>query len=265
VELDFQAIRSVQYEILLTVDEIFSAIDFKYFLDFGTLLGARRHKGFIPWDDDIDIATAPANLRSFCTDGSKLLPEHLIVVPHPVFPPALKIVDTRYSIIERSKLHASGTHCISPGIDLFPFGYYRRLSRLLPTNTVGRIAQKRPTAGTRARVMLKQNPSTAVTFLAIAGIPTSLLSSFEDLVQIEPGHNWMNGDPDLLVGHTLAMGTGIRSLPHSAVFPLQTIEFEKREFLAPKDTDAYLTKLYGDWRRPVEYPHHVLKAWKNTH
>ena len=42
-------------EIKKKIDEICKELDLKYCLAYGTLIGAIRHKGFIPWDDDIDI------------------------------------------------------------------------------------------------------------------------------------------------------------------------------------------------------------------
>lgn len=47
--------KAVFYEMLKEIDKACNERGLKYFLSYGTLLGAIRHKGFIPWDDDMDI------------------------------------------------------------------------------------------------------------------------------------------------------------------------------------------------------------------
>ena len=261
MDLDYKQVRQVQFDILLEVERQAACLGVQYFLDFGTLLGARRHKGFIPWDDDIDIAMSPKSLEFFRDNVKALLPRHLRVAPHPVFPPAIKLEDRRYFVQERSNLSRSGTAVSHPGIDVFPFGFYKRVSRFLPTKTVGRIAQKRPTAKARAQLLLAGRSINAIPFWAIASIPPVALRAYANLIEGGSGMNWAGGNSTELLGHALAMGTGAKNLPYSTVFPLREIEFEGRQFLAPNDSDAYLTLLHGDWRQPVEFPRHLLKAW----
>ncbi|WP_288162054.1 LicD family protein [Dubosiella newyorkensis] len=55
VELDLKNVQNISLEILKTISDICEKKGFNYYLMYGTLLGAIRHEGFIPWDDDLDI------------------------------------------------------------------------------------------------------------------------------------------------------------------------------------------------------------------
>lgn len=62
---DLHRVQEIDYNLLCAVDEICKKNDIQYFLFFGALLGAIRHKGQIPWDDDIDIAMTRENYLRF--------------------------------------------------------------------------------------------------------------------------------------------------------------------------------------------------------
>ena len=75
-------IHKLQLEILDTVDGICKKNNIKYFLSGGTLLGAIRHKGFIPWDDDIDLWMTRKNYDKFYKLIKTVLPKEYFAMDY---------------------------------------------------------------------------------------------------------------------------------------------------------------------------------------
>ena len=63
--LTLQETQQIALEILHTVAEICEQLELRYYLVYGTLIGAVRHHGFIPWDDDVDIMMPRPDYEQF--------------------------------------------------------------------------------------------------------------------------------------------------------------------------------------------------------
>ncbi len=64
-----------QIRVLNDIDEVCAKLGIRYFADWGTLLGAVRHGGFIPWDDDFDLCMFRDDYTRFLYEGLKLMPD----------------------------------------------------------------------------------------------------------------------------------------------------------------------------------------------
>ena len=97
----------------------------RYYFTDGSAIGALRHRGFIPWDDDIDISMPREDYNLFMKYAPKELPAHLCVISiknTPSYPNLHgKVQETRRNIVEAAERAAGYTLSTGIFIDLFPF------------------------------------------------------------------------------------------------------------------------------------------------
>ena len=122
-ELELSEVQSAALRIFKIIDEICCREGMRYWLAFGTLLGAVRHKGFIPWDDDIDIVM-PRNdyerfLDYFRANKDRLRP---LVIVNPVDRPGTPFLITRVSDTTYKMIGEFGDYVSELGVfvDIYP-------------------------------------------------------------------------------------------------------------------------------------------------
>ena len=72
-------LKNIEIDILKEFTLVCDKLELKYYIIAGTLIGAIRHDGFIPWDDDIDVAMPREDYEKFILQGQDLLPSHLFI------------------------------------------------------------------------------------------------------------------------------------------------------------------------------------------
>lgn len=106
MEYDLTKVHEANLKILKEIDRICRKYKIKYMLDAGTLLGAVRHKGFIPWDDDADVAFTRANYDAFLKVVRRELPDGMELITPQAFGGGSRFFDfTARIIYKNSKTH----------------------------------------------------------------------------------------------------------------------------------------------------------------
>ena len=123
-EKDNSQLRQLQLyelELLKTFAEICEKNDLKYYLIGGTMLGAVRHKGFIPWDDDIDVGMPRKDYQRFMEIAGDDIPSHYIFLNYRKDRDYLRyfsrLVDTRVKVYNDSN---TDTLVENAWMDIFP-------------------------------------------------------------------------------------------------------------------------------------------------
>ena len=118
---------AAQLEVLNDIDKTCTENEIQYFAEWGTLLGAVRHHGFIPWDDDMDICMKRADYEKFLRIYDKIMPENYtiynITTDTETDDFLSRVINGRS--INFDKIHLEKYHGFpySAGIDIFPLDF----------------------------------------------------------------------------------------------------------------------------------------------
>ncbi|MBT0931723.1 LicD family protein [Streptococcus infantarius subsp. infantarius] len=117
-----EKLHQIDLEIVKNVIKICEKYNLKYFMLGGTMLGAIRHGGFIPWDDDIDLGMPRKDYETFLEIAEKELPDYLQVVNYKNTPSyqyyITRIQDKNVKVIE--KRIGNDSKFTYASIDIFP-------------------------------------------------------------------------------------------------------------------------------------------------
>ena len=227
-----------QLSILEEIVRICQKHQIDYWLDGGTLLGAVRHGGFIPWDDDIDIAMREEDLERFIRVAPGELREGLFLQTPQNEPdckePIVKVRDLNSFYVEGGDNFAAD----------YQKGLYVEILPMINYPTLPRKWVKRITLGISRSysILRKAHYYSLRSFAEFFWFGAKYLLSFclwKMLYPIRPKDVYIS---NILLNN----GYGIMHRQDS-VFPLGTIMFEGKSFSAPCNPDAYLSDLYRNY------------------
>lgn len=227
-------------DILIEIDRICKKNDIQYWIDYGTLLGAIRHGGFIPWDDDLDICIWDKDFERFQKICLNELPSWLFLQNEQTDPKSsmgnglIKIRDKESLYIHEFE-NFRRDYNKGIFIDVFKYQGYSKFPSKLLYYLLRRIS--------RAYGFSHYNP--ALTLKNIIGYfvyPISYIIHNALLFLCN-----LNTKKNFYVGCTPERYGCGKISKFKDLFPLQDITFEGHKFMAPNNPDAFLTNEFGDY------------------
>ena len=235
---NLRACQLKELEILKEIDRICRLHQIPYWLDGGTLLGAVRHGGFIPWDDDIDIAMRLEDLSRFKEAALReLRPEFFLQTAEtdPECPVTGVKVRDMNSLCVEGREDMTARYQKGLFVDIFPFIDYPDMS----ARTVKRVAKG---ICKSHAILHAPHPYT--------------LRAVAEWVKFTTLNVWYHIEWKILCA-TRKKGTYLSNILTNngygimhridSVYPIGEIQFEGYTFCAPHNPDAYLKDLYKNY------------------
>lgn len=264
-EIAIDELKNIQVDILQAIHDYCSAHGLKYSLCGGALIGAIRHKGFIPWDDDIDILMPRNDYMYLCNHFNDVEGPYKILSlynDNRYDLPFAKVEDQRTVIDEV----ANSSIQLGISIDVFPYdnlGITKEESLAMEKKAaVWRTLYKGKLVKVSKRNSFIKKCEIYATKVVASAFSKRMLATILDNKsrKIETASSYV-GD--------LVWGYGRKEIVPKEIFDKTvTVPFETRQFCAFKEYDYYLKQVYGDYMQlPPEdkrrSPHLITGAyWK---
>ncbi len=241
---DLQRLQATELEILAVLDDICTRHEIRYYLGAGSCLGAMRHGGMIPWDDDIDVYLHRADFERL----SALLPQAL--------PPGyfFQTADTDPAYLYPfAKIRKDNTAFVQTALRDIPMHHGIYID-LFPVDGAPRNPLRRRWHAARL-LFLKR--------IAIGHILPRRMERavYALLYRLRPRVRWQRAyarycqrydsqQTGLCLCATSDYAYRRELLPRSVYGQGRRVPFGPLSLPVPDDADTYLTVMYGDWRTP---------------
>lgn len=256
---DLKRLRNVEHEILDLIVSICVKYNLKYSLAYGTLIGAVRHMGFIPWDDDIDIQMPRDDYERFLQIWDELQPEGYILVNHrlnPDFTQNFSKIRKDHTIFLQTEKELNLNYHKGIFVDIFP------VDRVAPKGVL-RTTQYGMAAihllYTRGHASTPQGGS--LLERALLSLPKKYYPNLS--LRTENFLRKWNARHNLLNVCFCTIGSAKIYYPADMFDSLIEMKFENKEYKCFKNYDQILRADYGDYMKlpPIDervYKHTTL-------
>ncbi len=229
-------IQKQMLHLLKIVDKICKENDLSYFLDGGTAIGAYRHKGFIPWDDDLDISMLKADYLKLLSILRKLDKRKYFLYDYNCNLHCCTFFGEKVSIFPSSDKKKINIYPIK--IDIRPLNVienspdkleenriYRELANLIIYKNCNAEYEK------KAKELFEKNYNNdSKAFLSFYNLEYGLYNNYSKALFVHPYLKFSSSD----------------AYYYNDIFPLKNIEFNDMKTYVPS-SDILLTKVYGNY------------------
>ena len=241
-EINKQMVKQQELNMLIEVDKICRESNLMYYLGYGTALGTVRHKGFIPWDTDIDILVDIDSYKKFCKTVDEKIDSKY----------ELKSIDTDStydSLKARVSLKGHSHNIIH--IDIFPMvgspksKISKKIFSKVSYLNYRCYFVKKVNIKINYKHNMKKRSMALIAKLLLLPIPSGIfISIFNKLSNMFPIKRSN-------VLYNICGTYGYKEfIPKNWLNDPIYMQFEEHEFPLPKEWDKYLTHIYGDYMIP---------------
>ena len=244
-----KGLQNTELQILRDVTEFCDKNNIQYFLTSGTLLGAVRHGGFIPWDDDVDIAMPRKDFEKFLQLSDKLPNDYICQSTrfNPNYPIAITKIRKKGTIMKEPVMaHLDINHGI--WVDVFPLDRVDRVDKM--PKRARKIAILSTAIGHKLGSMKPTKLKTILVCKLLGIFGVKKLDAWRTKFMSAEEHT----KGTRLTSFAGNLGYKNLLFEESIYFPAATMEFEGYSFKVPADYSAWLRGAYGDYMKlpPVE-------------